>query len=444
MGKAKNLKSRVSSYFGSSAGLGTKTIQLVSQISFIEITQVDSELEALLLEAFYIKKFAPKYNIRLTDNKSYPLIRITMKEIYPAVLTARKTDDPNSIYFGPFPSATAVRMVLRVLRRIFPYHSTTNHPKRACLYHHLGLCPCVPALDSPENRAMYKKNIKRIIRILEGEVRPLIKELEDERDIASKQEEFEEALILQKQIDALSYITQPVHNPIDYHVNPNLREDLRLSEMQDLQAVLQKAGYTNLPLPEKIECYDISHFQGKLTVASMVVFMHGEKDGSLYRKYKIQHEKTPDDFMSMREVLTRRLKHTDWEYPDLFIVDGGKGQVSSALEVFKECGIETPLIGLAKREEHIIVPLTHPAIDRHSGEEKRRLQNHVHIQQYDADSGRTTFARMTDKEKKEMFLEIGLPKRTKALLLMMRIRDEAHRFAITYHRLLRSKALVGK
>lgn len=417
MGKAKNLKSRVSSYFGSSAGLGTKTIQLVSQIAFIQITEVDSELEALLLEAFYIKKFSPKYNIRLTDNKSYPLIRITLKDPFPAILTARQTDDPQSVYFGPFPSSSAVRMVLRVLRRIFPYHSTTNHPKRACLYHHLGLCPCLPAYDTPEKRAIYKKNIKRIIRILEGEVRPLMKELEAERDSASKQEEYENALILQQQIDALSYITQPFHAPVDYHVNPNLRDDLRLEEMKELHSILQNAGYQDMSLPEKIECYDISHIQGKLTVASMVVFMHGEKDGSLYRKYKIQHEKTPDDFMSMREVLTRRFKHTDWEYPDLLIVDGGKGQVSSALEILKEKGITIPLIGLAKREEHIIVPLTHQKIKARSVEG-------------------------VGKKKDEMFLEIALPRRSKALLLMMRIRDEAHRFAITYHRLLRSKDMI--
>lgn len=425
MGKAKNLKSRVSSYFGNYGALETKTAQLVSHIAYIQITQVDSELEALLLEAFYIKKFAPKYNIRLTDNKSYPLIRITVKETYPAVLTARKTDDPHSIYFGPFPSSSSVRMVLRVLRRIFPYHSTVNHPKHACLYHHLGLCPCLPAYDTTENRAAYKKNIKLIIRILEGEVRPLIRELEGERDLASKSEEFENALILQKQIDALTYITQPFHNPVDYHVNPNLREDLRMSEMKDLQEVLKKAGYTDLKLPEKIECYDISHFQGKLTVASMVVFMYGEKDGSLYRKYKIQHEKTPDDFMSMREVLTRRLKHTEWEYPDLLIVDGGRGQVSSALEVFMEKGITIPLIGLAKREEHIIVPLNHPKIVRQPG---------VHNTGYGAPKSKDS----------DVFLEIGLPKKSKGLLLMMRIRDEAHRFAITYHRLLRSKNLVGR
>lgn len=419
VGKAKSLKSRVSSYFGNYGALETKTAQLVTHIAYIQITQVDSELEALLLEAFYIKKFAPKYNIRLTDNKSYPLIRITVKEVYPAVLTARKTDDPKSTYFGPFPSGSSVRMVLRVLRRIFPYHSTVNHPKHACLYHHLNLCPCLPAYDTPENRSAYKKNIKRIIRILEGEVRPLIKELETERDSASKNEEFENALVLQKQIDALTYITQPFHTPMAYHVNPNLREDLRMGEMKDLQEVLQKAGYTDLKLPEKIECYDISHIQGKLTVASMVVFMYGEKDGSLYRKYKIQHEKTPDDFMSMREVLTRRLKHTEWEYPDLLIVDGGKGQVSSALDVFTELGITIPLIGLAKREEHIIVPLAHPSIhSRQPVDDKRKIDDN--------------------------FLEIALPKRSKGLLLMMRIRDEAHRFAITYHRLLRSKDMVGR
>ena len=412
MGKANNLKSRVSSYFTQSY-LEPKTKQLVSKIAFIHITPVDSELEALLLEVFYIKSYKPKYNLRLTDNKSYPLIRITNKEEMPSITLARRIEDPKSLYFGPFPSSSSVKMVLKVIRRIFPYHSMLNHPKRICLYHHLGLCPCLPVNNTIDARKEYKKNIKRIIQILEGESKQLQKELEKERDMASKDERFEDALTLQKQVSALSYITQPFRRPVEYHVNPNLREDIRHSEMEELQQVLQQAGYRDMPLPRKIECFDISHIQGKLTVASMTVVIDGEKETNLYRKFRIQHEKTPDDFMSMREVLTRRLKHTEWEYPDLLIVDGGKGQVSSALEVFLEKGIEIPLIGLAKREETIVVPLSHPLIQ-------------------------------TGDKKKDPFLEVLLPHSSKSLHLIQRIRDEAHRFAITYHRLLRSKQLVGK
>lgn len=410
VGKAINLKSRVSSYFTSKGLLGEKTRQLVSHIHTITTTEVESELESLLLEAFYIKKYRPKYNIRMTDNKSYPLIRITQKDTYPAVVLARKMDDPKSLYFGPYPNSSAVKLVLKTIRRVFPFISTLNHPKRICLYNHLGLCPCLPVKDTPENRKAYQKNIRQIIRILEGESRTIMKELEKEREMLSKDEKYEEALILQKRIQALSYITQPFHRPFEYHVNPNLREDIRQQELAELTSILQKVGYT-IPYISKIECYDISHIQGTNTTASLVVFVNGEKEGSLYRKFKIRLKKTPDDFASMREVLTRRLKHDEWELPELFVIDGGKGQVSSALEVFNELGITIPIIGLAKRLETIVIPMKHSGIQK-NGE-------------------------------KESFKEILLPRDSKALQLIMRIRDEAHRFAITYHRKLRSKAALA-
>src|ERR1700722_4387575 len=216
VGKANDLKSRVSSYFVKSAQLGPRTKVMVSQIDKITITIVESELEALLLEAFYIKKYKPKYNARLTDNKSYLRIRITVKDNYPRVLLARTEENNDSIYFGPFPSASAVKLVLKTIRRVFPFVSVRNHPKRICLYHHLGLCPCPPMFDSPELKQIYRKNIKGLIRILEGESRNIMKELEKERDVFSKNEEFEKALTLQKKINALSLITTPFHRPAEY------------------------------------------------------------------------------------------------------------------------------------------------------------------------------------------------------------------------------------
>ena len=185
---------------------------MVSQVEKINITRVESELEALLLEAFYIKKHKPKYNIRLTDGKSYILIRITSKDDYPKVLLARRADDKNSLYFGPFPSSTAVKTVLKTIRRIFPYQSVMNHPKRICLYHHLGLCPCPIIFDSPGLKKEYRKNIKGIIRMLEGESQKIMKELEKERQIQSDNEHYEEALVTQKKINALSLITTPFHH----------------------------------------------------------------------------------------------------------------------------------------------------------------------------------------------------------------------------------------
>lgn len=394
VGKAKNLKNRVSSYFANRKSLLGKTAALVEQVKKIKVIPVESELEALLLEANLIKKFTPKYNIRLTDGKAYPLIRITTKEKYPAVLTARRPDDKNSLYFGPYPNSSAVRNVLRLLRKIFPYQSTINHQKHICLYNHIGLCPCASVIQTTQARETYRKTIHHIVDFLEGKTQKVIKELEKERDSFAKEELFEEAQHIQKQIDQILYITKPTHKPFEYETNPNLRTDLRLQEMLSLQQILQDHGLP-VHLPKRIECYDNSNIQGTNPTSSMVVLTDGEIDKSQYRKFKVRSVKGPNDFATMQEVLTRRLRHKEWPYPDLFIVDGGKGQISSAKEVLDALGISIPLVGLAKREETIIT---------------------------------------------SDFQEIHLPKSAPALQLVMRIRDEAHRFAITFHRKLRSRA----
>jgi excinuclease ABC subunit C len=423
VGKANDLKSRVSSYFAKSAQLGPRTEIMVSQIEKIKITIVESELEALLLEAFYIKKYKPKYNARLTDNKSYLRIRITIKDKFPRVLLARREEDPNSIYFGPFPSASAVKLVLKTIRKVFPFQSVLNHPKRICLYHHLGLCPCPPIWNSQENQNRYRRNIRGIIRILEGESKKIMKELEKERDFFSKKELFEDSLAVQKKINALSLITTPFHRPFEYAVNPNLRGDIRQKELEGLMEALNANGF-RLQQLERIECYDISNIQGTNATGSMVVLTHGEIDKSQYRKFRIKRKwdkrkekDMPNDFAMMHEVLKRRLHHEDWHFPDLIIVDGGKGQVSSGIAALEECGVNIPLVGLAKREETIVIP-----------------------------GGRWKGIGESNKNKTKPFAlnaspftEISLPKNSPSLHLIQRIRDEAHRFAITYHRKLRSK-----
>ncbi|HSX10027.1 MAG TPA: GIY-YIG nuclease family protein [Candidatus Saccharimonadales bacterium] len=416
VGKANDLKSRVSSYFVKSSQLGPRTKVMVSQIEKITITIVESELEALLLEAFYIKKYKPKYNARLTDNKSYLRIRITVKDDYPRVLLARLEDNSDSIYFGPFPSASAVKLVLKTIRRIFPFVSARNHPKRICLYNHLGLCPCPPMFDSPELKKTYRKNIKGIIRILEGESKTIMKELEKERDNYSKKEEYEKALAVQKKINAMSLITTPFHRPFEYAVNPNLRTDIRQKELDGLIDILNENGF-DLTTLERIECYDISNIQGTNATGSMVVLTHGEIDKSQYRKFKIKRKwdkrdvkNLPNDFAMMNEVLKRRLGHEDWHFPNLIIVDGGKGQVTSGLAALKECGVSIPLVGLAKREETIVIPVSTVSDNK--------------------------------KVDGENYLEVLLPKNSPSLHLIQRIRDEAHRFAITYHRKLRSGSFI--
>lgn len=393
VGKAKDLRSRVSSYFSQPQILTGKTKILVSKVKSIRIIIVESELESLLLEAALIKKYTPKYNIRLVDGKSYPLIRITMKSEYPAVVMARQTEDKKSLYFGPYPNAMSMRKVLRLLRKAFPYQSVLHHPKRYCLYHHLGLCPCPPMFTTDQQKQQYKKTLKRIIGFLEGRSKQIITDLEKERDAYAVNELFEKAKEIQQTLHAISQVTQPFVHPYEYVSNPHFREDLRKKETDSLQEILAKNNVFVGPL-NRIECYDNSNIQGTNPTASMVVLTKGEIDKSQYRKFKVRTVLGPNDFATMQEILERRMKHTEWPYPDLVIVDGGKGQVSSAKKVLEIMHLTIPLIGLAKRDEIIIT---------------------------------------------SSLEEIKLPKSSPALQLIMRIRDEAHRFAITFHRNLRSK-----
>lgn len=398
MGKAKNLRKRVSSYF-LNKDLGAKTQALVEKVDRIETMLTDSELESLLLEANLIKKYNPKYNIRLTDGKSYIRAKITVGEELPKVLVARREEDPKSIYFGPFPSSNDLKIVLKIVRRIFPYQSVLNHPKRNCLYFHLGLCPCPPMFTSDTQTKEYRKNIKYIVQFFQGETKKIIKELEKERDKESKNENFEKASEIQKKIDAIILVTTPRKTAFDYEINPNLRSDMRNEELEDLKKALVSNGVNVIKL-ERIECYDISNISGKFATGSMVVFTNGEKDSGEYRRFKIKRPPVvvPNDFAMMREVIKRRLTHDEWTYPDLIIVDGGKGQISSASKALFESNIEIPLIGIAKREELLIT---------------------------------------TD------FKIIRLSKTSQGLTLVRRIRDEAHRFAVTYHKKLRAKYFLS-
>lgn len=444
VGKANNLKSRVSSYFQKGAALGEKTRILVSLTEKIQITRVESELEALLLESFYIKEYRPKYNIRLSDDKTYPLIKITLNDEFPSVLYARRMDNPKALYFGPYPHPKDVRMVLRVLRRIFPFQSVPNHPKNICLYNHLGLCPCLPAHNTDENRKEYIKNLKRIVKILQGKSRDIEKELTKEREELIKKEEFEKAEQIHRQILSLQVITKPHHKPFEYDTNPNLREDLREGELEGLRSVLMAKG-VHLNRLTRIECYDISNTQGTHATASMVVFTGGEKDGDQYRRFKMRKDGIPNDFAMMEEVLVRRIGHDEWNDPDLIIVDGGKGQVTAALRAFKKAGKAYPLVGLAKREETIIVPVNQ-AFFKRAQDELEDIGN-MSIEQFNNEESSQLHSnsklRKLYGDNEEHFIEISLPKNSPSLHLIQRIRDEAHRFAITYHRKVRSKRLLS-
>ncbi len=396
IGKAKNLKKRVSSYFQKGAH-DAKTTHLVSAIKSIEHTPVSSEIEAFLLEAELIKKYKPYYNIRFTDDKSYPYIMITTNS-FPYVSVVRKMNNKKADYFGPYPDAGSVKTVLKILRRIFPYQSVKNHSKRKCLYYHLGLCPCLPA--APENRIQYMKNLRLLKSFLGGKTGKVTEALRKEQKRSIQHEEFENASSIQKQLDSIKKITQETFDPFFYISTPNAQAKREKNENENLKTLLTSSGL-ELTALNRIECYDISNFQGTNATGSMTVFVDGSATTSEYRKFKIKKLSTPNDFAMHQEVMARRLKHTEWGMPDLIIVDGGKGQVSSVLQVLAHMNVNFPVIGLAKRFETIILP---------------------------------------EKAGKQIiFNEVRVPLSTPALNLVRRIRDEAHRFAISYHRTLRSK-----
>ncbi len=252
---------------------------------------------------------------------------------------------------------------------------------------------------SKEQIRQYKRNIRHIIQFFQGETKKILKELEVERDELSRNEYFEKASQVQEKINKIKIITSPSHKPFEYQTNPNLRTDLRSRETNELLEILKKNG-VNISKLQRIECFDISNIGGAHATGSMVVFLNGEKDSSSYRRFQIKKppKVIPNDFAMMKEVITRRLTHPEWGRPDLIIVDGGKGQISSAKKAMSEQDKDIPIIGIAKREEILIT----------------------------AD-----------------FKIIRLPRTSSALNLVKRIRDEAHRFAITYHKKLRSKFIFG-
>lgn len=398
IGKAINLKRRVSSYFD--LDLEIKTSKMVSEANYLSYIKVDSELESLLLEARLIRKYMPHYNVISKDDK-HPLYIVITKEKYPRVITARKIDinqGPTIAVFGPFPSTRNVYSVLRMLRRIFPF-SDHKLGKRKCIYSHIGLCsPCPNEIDKLQNNefkrdqeSKYKTNIRSIKSILEGKINIVKKGLEKEMDTASSLENFETAISIRNQIERLEYITRP-QIPTDYFMqNPNLYEDVRAKELSELKKLLSGSGLDINKL-DRIECFDIAHLAGTNPTASMVTFIDGTADKTNYRHFKIKKAKGGDDYESMREVARRRSKHfASWGKPDLIIVDGGKGQVASFSS-------EVPgiiVVGIAKHPDRLIV-----------GEEKIKLTG-------------------------------------AALQLVSRMRDEAHRFARRLHHKLVSKQFTS-
>mgnify|MGYP005849742163 FL=1 len=409
VGKSVDLKSRLRSYL--LQNLLTKTKKLVSETSFFSFIKTNSEIEALLLEANLVKRLQPKYNIQLKDDK-HPLYIKISKEKYPQVLPVRKANRKESLsFFGPFPSSNNVRNVLRQIRHVFPF-AQHKPGRKTCFYNQIGLCnPCPSEIENIKDKKLknklrkkYKNNISAIIKILSGRISLVKKALHKEMLILSKKEKFEEANFLLKQINDLEYITQPITPYKIYLKDPNLVSDIRENELDQLKKILLK--YISVKSLDKIECFDVAHLAGTHPTASMVTFIAGEEEKSLYRHFKIRQEKSQDDIASLKEVIRRRLAHADtqnlsWRLPNLIIVDGGKAQTSIAWSGLRNYSV--PVVGLAKNPDTLIVPC--------------KFRNKIIF--------------------KEIVLEKG-----PALNLLQRIRDEAHRFARKYHHILIKKKLL--
>lgn len=403
VGKATNLANRVKSYVQSKT-LGPKTTSLVSKVKNIDWILVESELEALLLEAALIKKYLPFYNTQAKDDKHPLYLKITKKEEYPRVTTSRREDEKGAIYFGPFPSSQTVRQILKLLRRVFPYCAQKQN-KRPCFYSHLGLCDPCPAWveklsneQKGEERKRYLKNINQLMSVLKGRNKSVKRQLEEEMKLATKLENFEEAARIRDQIARLDYITTPYKAVQEYIENPNLLFDIRRQEEEELFNLLAKKLRLK-KIPKRIECFDASHLAGTSATVAMVTFIKGEPEKSLYRKFKIKAGEG-DDLKLLSEAILRRFKHKEWGYPDLLVIDGGKGQVKTAKEALFTLKLKIPVIGLAKQFEDVIIP------------------------------------------KKEGFLILRPKADSDALKLLQRLRDEAHRFARVYHHHLRLASLT--
>ena len=530
VGKAQSLRSRVRSYWqkqatGGRRGEAHRIREAIDRVADLEVTEVDSVSEALLLEANLIKRYKPRFNVRLKDDKSYPYIKITLADDFPRIERTRKLISDGSRYFGPFASASSVDEAMNLVRRLFPFRTCTldirdgqRSLSRPCLLFHIKRCqgPCVEAVS----KAAYRRDIAQVELFLEGNADTLLEGLRHEMHVASEGEQYEKAAVVRDKIRAIERTMESqkmaafARTELDlaamarkddqaavqlfvvrngkmlgrdvffldaHHDEPDdavlgafleqyysratsvPREVLvprSLADTADLEAFLasRRGSLVRLRTPQRgekrelmelatrnahealareaarwladegrtlgaltelaaalelqgppmrIECYDISNFQGAQSVGSMVVFEEGRPRTGEYRRFQIKTVEGPNDFASHQEVLRRRFRGSKtgeegseeerrWAMPDLVIIDGGRGQVSAAKEVLDELGLgDMPMVGLAKEREELIRP------DR-----------------VDA---------------------VVLPATSQALYLVQRLRDEAHRFAISYHRSLRGR-----
>ncbi|PID31913.1 excinuclease ABC subunit C [Candidatus Saccharibacteria bacterium] len=418
VGKAAVLRNRVRQYFQKSRTRDPKTEALVAEIADTDWMEVDSELEALFLEAEMVRRYMPQYNILLRDDKALSYIRIDLRSDYPTVTITRRPLDDGADYYGPYLSALGVRKALKYLRRIFPYAvKKMPNQKRATLYYHLGLDPGLE--EGRTSLEEYRANLRRLALVIQGKRTSIMRELERDMKHYAKAEDFEAAARVRNQLFALQNLGK--HVIFSDKEFMDIGKDHALTELVD---VLRLPAY-----PRRIEGYDVSHMQGTDVVASMVVFTNGVSDKGEYRKFKTKRDHN-NDFYNMHETIKRRLSEKNrkaWGTPSLFLIDGGKGQLDAAIRARDEAGCSaTPFIGLAKREEQIVIkkPLRDDAAELSGASGVGLCMEAVQKM-----GGFT--------EESDDFILVNLPHSSHVVKLLQRIRDESHRFAVSYHTVLK-------
>ncbi len=387
VGKAAVLKNRVRQYFQKTKK-DPKTEALVAEISDTDWITVDTEMDALFLESEMIKRYKPKWNILLRDDKTVSYVRINFNDEIPYVSFTRNPIDDKATYIGPFYGKTAVERAVRILRRVFPYYDRP-YTGRKTLNTDLGLTPGIEINKTTAKD--YKRNLRKLVRYLEGDREKLLKDLEKTMKEEAKKGNYELAAEARDQLFGLKELKKKI-----------VFSDKEFLDISSDQALRQLQELLKLPEPpRRIEGYDISHQSGENTVGSMVVFLNGTAARSEYRKFKVRTSKN-DDLKSMQEVLTRRLKHPEWDFPDLIILDGGVNQVKAVLPLVEPYHI--PVIGRDKSGDH-------------SKSAKVRLV-------------------IPDSPMVELTSSSHIAR------LIARVDEESHRFAITYHSLLKRKNML--
>ncbi|MCL4192581.1 MAG: excinuclease ABC subunit UvrC [Thermoguttaceae bacterium] len=400
VGKAKDLRNRAGSYFHKAAAEDARTAQLVQEIRDIDYLEAESEVDALLVEARLVKDIQPKFNKDLKDDKTFPYLEIHTREDFPRVEITREPESRGTKLYGPFANVSGLRGALQVLQKIFRFRTCALDIDEAderwrwfrpCLLASIAQCtaPCNFRITKDE----YRKDIRRLQRFLEGEKKSLLADMRAEMQSLADERRYEEAARLRDEVRLLETLDQ--RGELDTHVQPEVFPIDPKKGLAGLQKVLHLSKQ-----PRTIEGVDIAHLAGTETVASLVQFIDGLPFKPGYKRFKIRNVQGVDDFASIFEVVARRFQRLRDEgdvFPDILLIDGGKGQLNAAMGAFAALSIDPPtVISLAKREEEVFLP---------EADEPLRLSRHSY-----------------------------------ALRLLQYVRDEAHRFAQHYHHMLRRKS----